>query len=53
MDIITTLYATLTTSEADPVDLLSNTPQRIKEDGKELVESGFSRFLRMLQVMME
>ncbi|CAK6962515.1 hypothetical protein EYF80_039153 [Scomber scombrus] len=35
MDIITTLPATLTTSEADPVDLLTNTPQQIKEDEKE------------------
>lgn len=48
MDIITTLRATLTTSEADPVDLLSNAPQQIKEDGKELADCGFSsRFLWM------
>lgn len=32
MDIITTLKATLTTSKADPVDLLSNAPQQITED---------------------
>lgn len=40
MDIIMTLSATLTTSEADPVNLLSNTLQQIKEDGKEREETG-------------
>lgn len=33
MDIIATLCATLTTSEAHPVDLLSNAPQQIKGGG--------------------
>ncbi len=49
MNIITTFCATSAASEADPVDLLSNAPQQIKEDGKEEVELGFSTFLRMMK----
>lgn len=44
MDIIATLCATLTTSEAGPVDLLSNAPQQIKGDGIEPVDCCFLFF---------
>lgn len=52
MDIIATLCATLTTSEAHPVDLLSNAPQQIKGGGGavrgELAGSGISLDVMMM-----
>lgn len=52
MDIIATLCATLTTSEAHPVDLLSNAPQRIKGvvvgGERELAGSGISLDVMMM-----